>query len=205
MKIIRNEQGVALITALLLTLISLAIVMALLYYVNTGIKLSASQKRYKSVLAASHGGAEVFTKELVPKLFDGYSTSKLINDFSGINLAIASRACLDQKLSLPTASWSSVCSNTAKTLEPKQSPDATFKLSGMAGQPGFNVFTKIVDTIPGNSDRSGFALLDSGAGVSGTNSGVAPKHVVGVYRIEVQGEKEVNPQEKANLTVLYAY
>ena len=36
MKIIRNEQGVALITALLLTLISLAIVMALLYYVNTG-------------------------------------------------------------------------------------------------------------------------------------------------------------------------
>ena len=206
MNAIKNERGVALITALLLTMISLAIVMALLYFVVSGTKLSASQKRYKNVLAASHGGAEVFTKELVPQLFEGYSTSKMINDFSGIHLAVANRTCLDQKLALPTASWGAVCGGAAaKSLSPKQAPDATFKLSGMASQPGFNVFTKIVDTVPGNSDRSGFELLDSAAGVTGTSSGVAPKHVVGVYRIEVQGEKEVNPQEKANLTVLYAY
>lgn len=205
MKALRNEQGVALITALMLTLISLGIVMGLLYYITVGTKLSASQKRYKNVLEASHGGVEVFTKELIPKIFDGYSTSKLVTDFDGINLAIPNGNCFNQKLTVATANWSAACGASAKTLAPKESPDASFMLKGYVTQPGFNVFTKIVDTIPGNSDKSGFDLLDSGAGVSGSSSGVAPKHTPAIYRIEVQGEREVNPQEKANLTVIYAY
>ncbi|HBG08252.1 MAG: hypothetical protein A2075_06740 [Geobacteraceae bacterium GWC2_58_44] len=205
MKAISNERGVALVTALMLTLVTLGIVMALLYYVTMGTKITASQKRYKNVLEASHGGADVFTKEVIPKLFDGYSTSKLIDNFSGIKLALGNSACLNQKLTLPTASWGAACGANAKKLDAKLSPDASFTLKGMPTQPGFNVFTKIVDTVPGNSDKSGFELLDSAAGVSGVNSGVAPKHVPAVYRIEVQGEKEINPQEKANLTVLYAY
>lgn len=205
MNLIRNEKGVALITALMLTLIALGIVMALLYYVTMGTKGTASQMRYKNVLEASQGGSEVFTKEIIPKVFDGYSTSKLLQDFQGINLAIANRACLEQKLTLPTIQWGAACGPATKTMVAKEAPDASFRLKGMPSQSGFNVYTKIVDTIPGNSDKSGFELLDSGAGVSGSNSGVAPKHVPALYRIEVQGEKAVNPQEKAQVTVLYAY
>jgi len=205
MKTLRNEQGVALVTALMMTLISLAVIMAVLYLVTQGTQLTASQKRYKTALESSHGGVEVFTKELIPKLFDNYSTSKLINDFSQINLAIANSNCLKQKLSLPTASWGSVCGTAAKTLDAKTSPDATFKLSGLINQPGFNVSTKIVDTTPGNSDQSGFELLDSGTGVTGSNAGVAPKHIPAIYRIEVEAEREQSCREKALLSVLYAY
>lgn len=189
----------------MLTLISLAIVMALLYLVTKGTQLSASQKRYKTALAASYGGAEVFTKELIPQIFNNYSTSKLITDYKGIDLALSATGCLQQKLNMNTSDWGSACSAAAKTFDPKTAPDASFKLKGYLTQPGFKVYSKIVDTRQGNSDQSGFELLDSGAGVTGTSAGVGPKHMPALYKIEVQGERETQAQEKANLTVLYAY
>lgn len=205
MKTIRNEKGVALVTALLLTLVALAIVMAVLYFVMQGTQLSAAQKRYKNSLEASHGGAEVFTKEIIPYVFANNTTGGLATKFTGINLQIpVSNACFQQKLYSPTSQWTN-CSADSKTLDPKSKPDMILKLNGLLTQPGFNVATKIVDTSPGNSDMSGFALLDSGSGVTGTSSGVSPKHIPAQYRIEVEGERESNSKEKAQLTVLYAY
>jgi hypothetical protein len=204
MKLLRNQQGVALITSLLLMLISLAIVMALLYMVMQGTNMSASHKRYKTALEASHGGVQVFTNELIPKIFAGYSSGKLETDFSMINLKMESGSCLNQKLNNATGNWGGVCAANSKLVDPKTLPDITFNLSGPADT-RFKVYAKIVDTAPGNSDMSGFELLDGGAGVTGASSGVAPKHIPAVYRIEVQGEKEQNPREKAGLAVLYAY
>ena len=205
MNTLRNERGVALVTALLLTLVALAIVMAVLYFVMQGTQLSAAHKRYKTALEASHGGVEVFTKEIIPYVFDNTTTGGLANKFGGINLQVpVSNACFQQKLNQPTSKWTA-CNAGSKGLDPKSSPDMTFRLNGLPTQPGFNVFTKIVDTTPGNSDLSGFALLDGGSGVTGTSSGVSPKHIPALYRIEVEGERETNPQEKAQLSVLYAY
>ena len=93
----------------------------------------------------------------------------------------------------------------SKSLDPKAKPDMTFILRASEQTPNFKVYTKLVDTTPGNSDLSGFELLDSGAGVVGSSSGVSPKHIPALYRVEVQGERETNPQEKAQLSVLYAY
>jgi len=46
---LNNNKGVALVTALMLTLISLTIVMALMYMITQGTTVSASYKRYKNI------------------------------------------------------------------------------------------------------------------------------------------------------------
>lgn len=205
MRTLQNENGIALVTSLLLTMISLAFVLALLYVVTQGTKMSGAQKRYRNALEASHGGVEVMTKEIIPKLFTGYSSNKLATDFSTINLAVSSSVtCMQQKMTLTNGHWSA-CSVNSSSLDPKVGYDLTFRLQNISGQPGFRVYAKIVDTSPGNSDASGIDYLDSGGGVASSSPGVSPKHLPGMYRLEVQGEREVNPEEKAKLSVMYAY
>jgi hypothetical protein len=208
MKLLKNERGVALVTALLLTLISLAIIMALLYMITWQTQLSAAHRRYKTAIEASHGGVEIFTKQVIPYIFTNNRTAtsggSLAASFSTIGLAMGSSTCLKAKLNSPTSQWGAACSTNSMSPDPTIGPDTTFRLAGTANQ-NFKVYAKIVDTIPGNSDLSGFELLDSGAGVAGISSGVSPKHMPAMYRLEVQGEKEFNPQERAKLSVLYAY
>jgi hypothetical protein len=198
-----NQQGVALITALLLTLVSLLILMAVVYMITRGIEVSAAHKRYRTALEATYGGAEVFTKEIIHKSFD----SKVAPDLDPLLGATFGRytGCFVKKLHYPTSEWiAHGCAPDAKSFNPKEKPDVQFMLQGLPNQPNFKVYSKIVDSVPGNSDGSGVEL-ESGNGVAYANSGVSPQHVPSLYRVEVQGEREVNPQEKARLTVLYSY
>lgn len=212
MKKLREESGTALITALMFTLIGLGIVMAVLYMVTQGIQTSASQKRYKTALAAAYGGADVVTKAIVPQLFSSYSTGKIANDFAIVGLQSMNRAALNEKLYKPTLQWDqskllpgNSINDPSSLYNPKISPDFKFNLKGDSASNGFTVYNKIVDTVPGNSNTSGLDLLDSGAGVTGTGNGISPKHIPGMYRIEIQGERTSNPKEKAQLSVLYSY
>ena len=202
MKIIRNQRGIALITALLLTFLAMVIIIALLYIVNQGTKVSAANKRYKSALEASYGGAEVFTKMLIPQMM-GSSDLVDVTSLLGVAPTLGDAACYKDKLEKPPAKWTN-CAASAKLVDPKDTFDARFTLRGQPGQPNFNVFAKIVDTQPGNSDTSGLEL-DSAAGVSSGASGVSPQHIPATYRVEVQGERATNPQEKGALSVLYVY
>jgi hypothetical protein len=204
MKIITNQKGVALVTSLMLTLISLTIIMALFYLLELGVKSSGAEKRYRTALEASYGGAEVVLKDVVPLVFQGYSSANIHNEFNaaGFDMQFPSGTkCLQEKLNLPTSQWSSSCSSTinAKTL-----PDISFTLqaTGASSAP-FTVFTKIVDTMKGNSDTSGLQL--EGAGVAEASSVITPQHFPFVYRVEVQAERSVKATEQANLSVLYAY
>lgn len=197
-----NQKGMALVTALMMTMICLAIVMALFYLVGRGIEISASQKRYRTALEASYGGAEVVLKDVIPLVFQGYSSNSIHTQFSDIDMQFPSGTdCLQEKLNLPTSQWSSSCS---QTLSPKSSSDITFELkaAGVGAAP-FTVYSKIVDTIQGNSDTSGLQL--EGAGVAEPSPVITPQHFPYIYRVEVQGERSVNATERANLSVLYAY
>ncbi|WP_306535246.1 pilus assembly protein PilX [Geobacter sp.] len=222
MKTVRNERGVALVTALMLTLISLAIVLALLYIVTQGTKVSAARKNYANSLDASYGGVEVVTKDFLPYLFANISSStkmsQLQSAFSGNDLQfLVSDDCLKQKLTLPVSQWTA-CSSQEKSEALsfiKGAPDLRFSLQGLSAQPGFTVYSKIVDTSPGNSDPSSQVTDEpewfiTGAGAAynpdaGGSGGVKVKHVPGIYKIEVQGERSAVSEEKANLSVLYAY
>ncbi len=203
MKAIQNERGMALVTALLLTLISLAIILALLYVITQGIQTSAANKRYQNALEASYGGTEVFTKEVIPQVMTGTSLAAVA---AALPLDPGNAGCFSTKLNFATALWGAACSNDARTSDPKTAPDVTIRLRGPRGQANFyNVYAKVIDTLPGNSDASGIENLDSAAGVAYGNAGVSPKHMPATYHIEVQGEQTNNPQEKARLSVLYAY
>ena len=204
MKKLQNERGIALVTALLLTLIALAITMAILYMVIWQTKLSGAHKRYKTALEASQGGVQLFTQQIIPQVFANVSGSSLASQFAGLSLNEPNASCLEFKLKNPTSSWSTKCGPDATPFDATSMPDVTFNLQGASSVP-YTVYSKIVDTVPGNSDLSGFTLLDSGAGVAGISSGIAPKHIPAMYRIEVQGQQATNPLEKARLSVLYAF
>ena len=219
MKFINNQNGIALVTALMLTLISLVIILTLLYLVNQGITTVGSQKRYHNALEASHGGVDVFSREIIPGIITVINndpadpatavTNSLVTlktRFSSIGLDFTQTGdCLRQKLTLPASQWTA-CTANNRTTDPRNEADAMFVLKGVGSfSSGYKVYSKIVDTTPGNSDASGIDYLDSGAGVTGSSAGISPKHLPALFRMEVQGEKEQNPKERALLSVLYAY
>lgn len=203
MKILANQRGIALITALILTLISLTVVMVMFYLIGQGVQVSASEKRYRTALEASYGGADISLKDVVPLVFQGLSSTKIQAAFPGdVNLQLSSgTACLSEKLNKPTDQWSASCS---QTLDPKTFPDMQFTLKAdSAVAAPYKVYTKIVDTINGNSDTSGLQL--EGAGVAETSAVITPQHFPYIYTLEVQAEKSTHATEQANLSVQYAY
>lgn len=205
MKILRSEAGAALITALMLTMLALVIALALLTMITTGTQVSGSQKRYRSSLDAAQGGVELMTKEIMPRLFRGDTGSALESDYALINLKLPQDDCLQQKLDLPRGGWTK-CSEARAAADPSRSPDISFRLSGLYQQKGFSVSTKIVDTVPGNSDRNGNDLMELGGGVAGGDEVIHPQHVPAMYNIAVQGSREEEGiREKARLSVLYSY
>ncbi|MSM40814.1 MAG: hypothetical protein GJT30_14460 [Geobacter sp.] len=201
---IKEEKGIALVTALMLTLISLTMILALLYMITAGVSLSGAQKRYRTSLEASHGGAEIVLKDVIPTIMRNYSSSTLVtqvqNDFSGVGLQVtASQKCLQAKLTKPASQWPSGCSQASN---PKQGPDLTFNLQASSGD-SYRIYTKIIDTVKGNTDISGLQL--EGAGVAESTPVLTPQHFPYIYRIEVQGERSTTSQEQANISALYAY
>ncbi|WP_246043762.1 pilus assembly protein PilX [Geomonas edaphica] len=192
-------------TALMLTALSLVIAVALLTMITAGTQVSASQKRYHSSLSAARGAVDLFTQELMPRLFQPETTIvDLEREFSGIELHVKLDACLRQKLTLSPGSWTA-CSAAQASNDPAAAPDVSFRLAGLPAARGFTVTTKIVDTVPGNTDRSGYDLLDAGGAVAAQDEVVRPQHVPAMYHLGVQGSREGQTRERARLSVLYAY
>ncbi|MCM0083693.1 hypothetical protein L4X63_19070 [Geomonas sp. Red32] len=247
-KKLKEEQGIALVTSLMLTFLALVVILCALYLMTVATKQSGMVKSYKSALQASYGGSDMIMKDLIPQmLMSGDVINQAIasgstatiaqtfqtiaSNFSGLNdlafgpnygSATVAAQCLSAKLtSSPSGqlvtggmgsgygpAWSTVCPSpggavTATSLKPKDLPDFKFTVPGASGAPAFTVFSKIVDTVPGNSDMSGTSLM--GSGVAETQSNIAPQHIPYVFRIEVQAERSNNPSETADLSFLYAY
>lgn len=217
MKYLRNKNGIALVTALMLTLIMLVIVMALMYFIETGTRVSGAAKRYKNVQEAAYGGVSLTVNELIPRLenaiMGNYSTGGqsaiqiLKNDYATLNFQ--NLDCLKQKLSLSSSQWSSSCSNS---LDAKTAPDMTFTLKSTLinftqSKQGYIVYAKIVDTpVVGNTDPADKQNLRKSENINESNrvsgTGVTIPYT---YRIEVRAERQQNPLERSNLTVVYAY
>lgn len=201
---IDNEKGIALVTALMLTLISMTMILALLYMITSGIKVTGAQKRYKTSLDAAHGGAELVLKDVLPSVMRSVSAPDIVTllqtDYTNVGLQVISEQnCLRAKLSSSTGAWPAGCSSESS---PKKSADMTMSLQASAGNP-FVVYAKIVDTVKGNSETSGLQL--EGAGVTETAPVVTPQHFPYMYRVEIQGERASGATEQANISVLYAY
>lgn len=206
MKPLRSQDGIALVTSLMLTLISMTIIMALMYMLTQGTKVSGQFKRYKSALDASYGGTEIYSKDIFPFIMRNYSSNSLIADlqgstgFAGVGLVVnATQNCLQAKLTKNTRNWPTGCDNSPF---PAKNPDMSISLQAASGNP-YTVFSKIVDTTTGNSDISGLQL--EGKGVSESSTVLTPQHFPYIYRIEVQGQQTNNATAQSNIEVLYAY
>jgi len=79
---IRNNKGVALVTSLMLTLISLTIIMALMYMITQSTQVSGASKRYKTALDAGYGGSELFTKDILPFLLENFENANVATDLN---------------------------------------------------------------------------------------------------------------------------
>jgi len=221
MKLLANQKGIALVTSLMLTLISLTIIMYLLYMVTSGVKLSGANKRYKTALEASYGATDLVIKEIIPAIFsktiaEGLSTPNLTS-LTGLyapsmDFTANTDACLMDKITKSSSNWGSTCS---KSSNPKEAPDFSIKLNSTGSDP-FTVYAKIIETICPDkrsyptgkctgSDLSGFEQLDGGQGTTGGTAGITVQAMPAIYRIEVQGERTTNPSERSKLSVLYAY
>lgn len=219
MSIISNNKGIALITSLMFTVLSMILVYTLLYFVTLGTQTSSANKRYKTALESSYGGLDLSINELMPRLNKalamGNYSSELLNiqtDFNAgtsIGLNIVTPGCLQQKLSTPRNLWSGACSSS---LDAKSSPDMTFQLksavTGFVTQPNYTVYTKIVDNpTKGNTDPMDSSGKRSGENVnnSGTIEGTGIT-IPTTYRIEIAAEKSgATIGEQSRLSVLYAY
>lgn len=189
-----TEKGLALVMVLVLSAILLAIMAGLIYMVISGTQISGIQKRYKTALEAGIGGADV-TFQLLQARGNPFTVSEA----ALINFSItASPTCLNDKLNKSTADWDSTC-NSSLTIPPY---DMIFQL-GTAPFPTYTVYSKIVDTVEGNSGGDE-GLLKSG--VVSSNTGEVPvKSVPYLYTIEVLSQNTDNPQERAMLSILYQY
>lgn len=226
MRCIQNQKGVALITALMFTALSLVLCLSLLYMITAGIQSSGALKSYRTALEATYGGTEITVKDLINTSF-GYNDYVSLNPSATFPEFLTSKmgmlatsatvgTCMEQRLTLPRPQWSAACADDS--LDPKKGTDVSFELNSTSGSP-YMVYSKIIDTMErkflvldggtertvvmaGNSDTSTLSL----EGGSTTEGGqVTVPHYPYIYRIEIQGERKKNPLEKANVSVMYAY
>lgn len=206
-----NNKGIAVITALMFTLIILALIIAVLAMVNQGTKSSGAMKVYRNTTEAAYGGTEIVMKDVIPRLFANVTTSLIRADYnqSSFNkmMMFGSSACIKQKRDFTnTGSNWSACVD--KSVDASKSPDMTFQLVGTNGQ-SFTVYSKIVDTVTGveyPEASSGAVLLGGGVTAGGNqldNTNMLIPHYV--YRVEVTSQKAQNPKENAKVSVLYEY
>jgi len=194
-----GQEGIALVMVLILSAIALAIMAALVYMLTSGTEVSGLQKRYKSASEAGKGGADI-TYRVIQAAGDPDIPG--LTNFSIPALNVGSVNCLDWKLNHPTGEWPSDCSSIV-SIDPSQSSsyDITFQLGN------FSVYSKIVDTVDGNSSRyvgADEGLIKGGV-VTADPSEVPVVSMPYLYTIEVDSENASNPEERAKYSILYQY
>lgn len=212
MRHVSGEKGTALVVVLAMVVMSTAIFAVVLHFIQRGTETSGLERKYETAKDASLGAIDVFAKEILPTAIaiaqatPGSSLTTTLGGFNAITSATVAGGvtdgCFSDKLLKSTANWAG-CDASSSTTDPKTTPDITFTLQGADGQP-FRVYTKIVDTVAGNSNTSGVQLEGAGVAESG-GSVVSLQHLPYMYSMEVQGERQQNPSERANFEVLYAF
>jgi hypothetical protein len=221
MKLLRNEKGIALAMILILSVIALTIIAGLLYIITSGTQISGMQKRYKTALEAGGGGADITYKFValrgVPADTDQFK-DELEAAFmypaittpagcSGTNIEGNTFTGLAAKLNTPSTSWSSCGVLDSVVINPDDT--STYDMSFDFQDPlidalSYRVYTKISDTVEGNSGPDTGFLISKGVVGSG-GAEIAVVHKPYLYTIEVDSQNIVSPLERAKLSILYQY
>lgn len=200
---IKNQKGIALIVALILSLVSLVLIGMALYISTQGTKLSGRLKSYATALSAANGAYEI-TTTILPRIKDDQSF-----DLSNIDsLKSNKEKCLNIKLNNLTQDWTSASgwSNNCYSLNNATSSnlddirtyyDLQYKLGD------YDVYIKVTSSSLGNTQQPSKNNLNVGSVVSNGQSGKSPPTMPHLYRIEILSEK--NSSDEVHITALYAY
>jgi hypothetical protein len=184
MKILRSEKGFALTFVLILAAIALVMTLAMLMMVSRGSYVSGQQKRYRTAVEAGRGGVESMLQLIKNRgVAAGY-------------MQVDNQGKLDAKLVTPTTAW--VGLDNAITIDP--AVPSTYDMRVDLG--AYRVYSKIVDTVQGNSG-AGEVLLKSGVVTSSTEVTVVSFPYL--YTIEVLSQSQTNATERSKFSVLYQY
>jgi len=197
-----NEKGIALVTVLVLSAISLAIMAGLIYMLVSGTQVSGIQKRYKTALESGIAGADI-VEQFISKREDNPTTleTQTFNFLSGIDVT-ATQTCINNKLLSSTSSWNPACNNTM-TINRGDATTYDMRFDLGLAPTTYRVFAKIVDTVEGNSGGDE-GLLKTGV-VQANTGEVSVTHIPYLYTVEIDAEDATNPAERAKLSVLYQY
>ena len=193
-RVLSSEKGIALVMILILSAIALVVMAGLIYMITSGTQISGVQKRYKTALEAGKGGADV-TFQLLAARGDP--------NIPDINFhQTASSICMTDKLNKSTKDWTPTCDKLLTIIPGTDSTyDMYFEL-GESPYPTYRVYSKIVDTVEGNSSGDE-GLTGKGVVTSGGEITVASRPYL--YTIEIDAENVANPAERAKLSILYQY
>ncbi len=206
-----GERGIALVMVLILAAISLAIMAALVYMITATTQVSGFQKRYNTALEAGKGGAGVMFQTISAAGDPGYIQTTLGGSIpaqlKNVTVNGSATNCLAAKLNNVTSDWNGAgkC-NSDLNIDPGTSDTYDLKFQLGTAQ-AYDVYAKIVDTVPGNSSRyaSGATGLIK-SGVISANSGEVPvMSMPYLYTIEVKAVNAGNTAEKADYSILYEY
>ena len=216
LQVLSNQKGIALIMVLVLSAIALVIMAGLIYMITSGTQISGMQKRYKTALEAGKGGSEV-TYLFIAQMGDTEKNNFLISKLSTASIPSAITtpvACtgtdrygrsfngIAAKLNTQTSTWSVSC-NSSFSIDPLTTTtyDMQFDLGTV---PVYRVYSKIVDTVAGNSSP-GEELDDPQFPPVKPST---PQHFPYLYTIEIDAENlslPVGNRERAKLSILYQY
>ena len=186
MKTLRNEKGFALLFVLILAAIALVMTLGMLFMVGRGSFVSGQQKRYRTAVEASRGGVEAMLQLIASR-----GTPDLTY-MQGVNVGN-----LAMKLNNTTDSW--VALDNSITINPLNSSTYDMKADLVT----YTAYTKIVDTVAGNSGPDEGLLK---TGVVNTGSGeVTVQSIPYLYTIEVLAQSQTNATERSKFSVLYQY
>ncbi|MFZ3136878.1 MAG: hypothetical protein WA126_05735 [Thermodesulfovibrionales bacterium] len=226
MKQLKNEKGIALAMILVLAAISLAIMTALIYMITAGTQVSGMQKRYRTALDAGVGSADL-AYQFIATRGDNTLVNALKDQLNNYTVNINSEvttsgSCtgtsssgtsftgLAAKLNAPTfkpdgtSNWSSACAGDSVMIIPGTSTSYDMRYDlGSSPYPVYRIYTKIVDTIEGNSGGDE-GLTGKGVVSSGTGEMQVMSRPY-LYSLEVNAENLSSPSERAKLSVLYQY
>ena len=170
---------------LILAAISLAMTLAMLIMVSRGSYVSGQQKRFRTAVEAGRGGMEAMF-QLISNRGNADALYTMPN-----------QAAVQTKLAGPIGTWGGL--DNSSTINPAvaTSYDMTIDLGA------YRVYTKIVDTVDGNSGADE-GLLKTAV----VNAGSGEVTVVSVpylYTIEVLSQSTTNATERSKLSILYQY
>ena len=197
MKIIKNEKGIALALVLVLSVIILAITAAVLFLVTQGTKSSGMEKRFRTALEASLGGAE-FMYEVISLRGAPTEVGSWCGNFNTCSVSLnetcvpcsVDESCisaakdtecqgledynaayegLETKLRLPTFCWSSAC-DSAVTINPATGSESTYDVSFQLGGDPTDITVPVYEVF--------VKIIDSTYGNSGISSTLKKTGVV---------------------------